>query len=222
MKKNVILDCSKLTLEQLNTFLENPQVYGDDVFCKVGLDLLFSDYILGKLKEMNYKIYVDLKYKNVSCSLETIIKTLINNNIDVINVHLSDGYELMTKVIKIAKEVYQEYQEEYQKYENDYSYSGVAYKHYLTKLLKKKPLFLGSIDNDLDVNKMPLIETIALAKLCQNEGYDGIVSNLINTQIIKQACGKDFITLSTNPQSKEEYTFVALSLNNPSRKKIIN
>lgn len=214
MRKNVILDCSKLTLDELKVFLEHSQVYGENISCRVSLDLLLGDYILGKLKELNYKILVDLERKAQNFSLDTIIKTLIDNHIDAINVHLNDGYELLTKVIKSAKEVFQEYQEEYQKYENDFSYSAEAYKHFLTELLKKRPLFLGIIDGDLDANKMPLIETISLAKLCQNEGYDGIICNLANMQVIKQACGEEFITISTHPQSEEEYTFVVPSLVN--------
>ncbi len=208
MGRNVILNCESLSLEEMESVLNNNCYSSNNIYYKINSNLLYNK-IIEKIKSLDSKVYFNLKKDNNS--LYDIMKILISNRVDVIEVDVFDGYDYLTKVISCFNKVYEDYNYEYQKYKDVCSYPAEAYKYYLAKIINHKPLLLGNLSNNLDLNSLPLIHVISLAKLCQNEGFNGVICNLSNIEIIKQTCGNDFVTISTNLECPSEYIMEKIS-----------
>ncbi|MDH5683726.1 MAG: orotidine 5'-phosphate decarboxylase, partial [candidate division WOR-3 bacterium] len=84
------------------------------------------------------------------------------------------------------------------------------------KRLKKRPLILGvTVLTSLDEKSLALVSgykkplpvtgrVVALAKLAQKAGLDGVVASAREVPEIKKACGKDFITVCPGIRLPEE------------------
>ena len=93
MSKTIIaLDFS--TEEETIKFLKNFKM---PIYVKVGMELFYrcGFNIIADIKNMNHKIFLDLKLHDIPNTVKNGIKNLALLDVDMINVHCAGGTEMM-------------------------------------------------------------------------------------------------------------------------------
>ena len=228
MGKNVIIACDFSSEKQLTEFLDKMEGADPNFYCKVGMELFDTGAVKGfkpieMIKNRGHKVFLDLKLKDIPNTVSSTIKVLADAGVDMINVHADGGLKMMKEAVDALNEVYEGYEKEYEKVENDHSYCAEALKDSIQKKIDSKPILLGvtvltsmseeELNNEINVNKTPRQQVVALAKLCKEAGFDGVVCSPEEIIAVKEACGKDFITVTPGirfaDSKKDDQTRVA-------------
>ncbi len=152
------------------------QLSGEVTFCKVGLQL-FTRYGLSLLRKINqkgFRIFLDLKFHDIPNTIASAIKSLVDVEIDLLNMHALCGMEGM----KRAKE-------------------ALSIQHPQAKLIAVT--VLTSL-NTHSVKEMGVGMTASewVLKLCDiayQSGLDGVVCSAQETSSIKFMNGHHFLTI---------------------------
>lgn len=152
-------------------------------YYKVGLEsfVSFGPKLIDLLKSENKKIFLDLKFHDISNTVASVAVASLNFGVDILNLHVQGGTGMMkTTVDKISE-------------------------HCISKNINK-PIIIGvtlltSLDNNyLKESKINFENTmdyvLHLATLAKQSGLDGVVSSAQETEIIKEKLGKEFITVT--------------------------
>ncbi|RCW70773.1 orotidine-5'-phosphate decarboxylase [Saliterribacillus persicus] len=179
MKQPFYLALDFKTLEEVQQFIKRNDFHGIPV--KVGMELFYREgpKIIEWLRKNDHPIFLDLKLHDIPTTVRKAMANLSSLDIDVVNVHASGGQEM----IKAAKE-------------------GLL----SNTSLKKKPKLIGvtvltSMDesclhDELNIQESVSEAVVRLAKLTKYSGADGVVCSAYEAQMIKEACGKDFLTIT--------------------------
>jgi orotidine-5'-phosphate decarboxylase len=128
------------------------------------------------LKDMGKQIFLDLKLHDIPNTAAQALKSCMRHGADIVNIHTQGGTEMMRACRKAVDE-----------------YEGV------------KPLLIGVTiltsldDNHLQaygINESAKDYVIKLAGLAQDAGLDGVVSSAQEAALIKEECGKYFLTIT--------------------------
>lgn len=156
---------------------------GDDVnFYKVGMEVFYSvgGQIIEWLKSENKKVFLDLKLcdipNTVSEGLISLVKKYKLTSEDFLNVHANGGFKMM----KISADRLHE------EFENAPKLIAVTILTSIDQAEWKELGHASTIKEDV----------IRLAKLTQNAGLDGVVASPREAEIIRDACGKDFLIVT--------------------------
>lgn len=212
MGKNVIIACDFNSKEKLEGFLDQMEGADPNFYCKVGMELFYSGALKGFrpikiIKDRRHKVFLDLKLKDIPNTVSSTVKVLAEAGVDMINVHADGGFKMMKQVVDSVNEIYSKYEREYEGLANNYSYAAEALKCILEKnLASPRPILLGvtvltsmseeELRNEIGVNRTPMEQVVALAKLCKEAGFDGVVCSPEEIMAVKEACGQDFITVT--------------------------
>ncbi len=164
------------------------QCEGYPLFFKIGKQLFTSigPEIVRKIKSMGHKVFLDLKYHDIPNTVAMATIEAAKLGVDIVNLHISGGREMIeTTVSKVE----------------DFCLQNNI----------KKPEILGvtiltSLDNKAleEVGyKDPASEMVVrLAKLGKDCGLDGVVCSPLEIELVKNACGKEFKTLTPGIRPK--------------------
>jgi len=147
---------------------------------KVGLELINSAGfdIFDKLSKLdNPNIFYDCKYHDIPNTVAGAARAAGRRGLWMFNIHASGGSAMLKAAVKGAEE------------------GATAGGH-------KKPLVIAvtvltSIDqstltDEIGVDRTVEAQVIALAKLAQDAGCDGVVASAHEIEAIRKACGPDF------------------------------
>lgn len=217
MGKNVIIACDFSSEKELKDFLDKMESADPNFYCKVGMELFDSGALKGfnpvkMIKERGHKVFLDLKLKDIPNTVSQTAKVLVESGADMINVHADGGYKMMKGVVDSINEIYKEYETKLEKFTKTKfdSPRDVTNANWVIESLKNKiknkPILLGvtvltsmseeELNNEIGVNKTPKQQVVHLAKLCKEAGFDGVVCSPQEIMAVKDACGKDFITVT--------------------------
>ena len=124
----------------------------------------------------NARVFLDLKYHDIPNTVEQAVEAAVATGAWMINVHASGGSAMMQAAARAARES-------------------------SAKLGRPAPLMIGvtvltSMDHEalraVGVERPVLDQVIALARLTQRAGLQGVVASAQETAAIRQACGPDF------------------------------
>jgi len=170
----LILALDVENLEQAKPFVEEiPELD----FYKVGLQLFLKEGlgIIEYLKQKDKKVFLDLKFHDIPNTVGEAVKQVINSGIDVLNIHISGGSEMIKKAVETAKSQ-----------NTDTKIIGVTV---LTSLDKNNL-------TDIGINLSPEEMVIKLAKLGYQNGLDGVVCSPLEAGKIKQNTSEKFLTFT--------------------------
>ncbi len=212
MEKNVIVACDFNEKKELVEFLDKMEKADPNFYCKVGMELFYSGALKGfypvdMIKDRGHKVFLDLKLKDIPNTVRNTVKVLAKSGVDMINVHADGGFQMMKQVVDSVNELYSDYAKEYECLANNHSYPAEALKDILQKNLQRpRPILLGvtvltsmseeELKKEIGVNRTPMEQVVALAKLCKKAGLDGVVCSPEEVMAVKEACGDDFITVT--------------------------
>lgn len=150
-------------------------------YYKVGLELFLNTRgsILDYLKQKEKHIFLDLKFHDIPNTTAQACAWAATLGVDMFNVHASGGAEMMRTCMDKVQDVCAKTGAPLPKL------IGVTI---LTSFNEEGIAQVGYKNNIADT-------ALNLAKLCQISGLNGVVCSPHEVQIIKEACGKDFMTV---------------------------
>lgn len=167
------------TKQDVEEFLKK---FGDEkLYVKVGMELFYGEGIemVKMIKAMGHKIFLDLKLHDIPNTVKSAMRQLAKLDVDIVNVHASGGIEMMKAAIQGLEE---------------------------GKQGGKRPLCIAvtcltSLDQDVLDNQLlihePLNEVVLKwAQNAQAAGLDGVVCSPLESKLIHDNLGMDFLTVT--------------------------
>ena len=167
------------TKAEVEEFLD--QFKDEQLYVKVGMELFYGEGIemIKAIKSRGHKIFLDLKLHDIPNTVKSAMKQLAKLDVDMINVHASGSVAMMKAAIEGLQEG---------------TTNG------------KRPLCIAvtcltSLDQEVLDNELLIHESLAdvVLKWAQNAkeaGLDGVVCSPLESPIIHENIGNDFITVT--------------------------
>lgn len=175
--KDVIIACDFSSAEETLAFLDKFQ--DEKPFVKIGMELYYAagPEIVREIKKRGHKIFLDLKLHDIPNTVKKTMKVLSNLDVDMTNVHAAGTVEMMRAALE-----------------------G------LTREDGTRPLLIAvtqlTSTSEEAMQKQLLIsaginDTIAhYAANAREAGLDGVVCSPLESSLVKEACGADFMTVT--------------------------
>ena len=177
MNREVIIACDFSSAAELYAFLDR---FGEErPFVKIGMELFYAEgpAIVREIKRRGHKIFLDLKLHDIPNTVKRAMAILSGLNVDIINLHAAGTIEMMRAALE-----------------------G------LTRPDGSRPLLIAvtqltstseqRMREELLIDR-PINEVIVhYAENAKAAGLDGVVCSPLEAGMVKEACGKDFLTVT--------------------------
>lgn len=153
-----------------------------DVF-KIGLELFTAEgpSVISKIKELGCKVFLDLKFHDIPNTVAGAVRNATRAGADFIDVHAAGGADMMMAAREAA--------------DDEAKRCGLRSRPKLLAITVLTSLDANAL-RQLGMNFQPsdLVKNWAiLAKDC---GMDGVVNSLQEVAIVRQVCGKNFLSIT--------------------------
>lgn len=103
MAKDVIIALDFDSKEKAFEFLD---CFQEEVFVKVGMELFYKEgpEIVRELKKRGHKIFLDLKLHDIPNTVKKAMRSLMDLQVDMVNVHIAGGSEMIQGVRNVLEE----------------------------------------------------------------------------------------------------------------------
>ena len=176
-KRDVIIACDFSSKEQTLNFLD--KFTGRKPFVKIGMELFYAEgpEIVRTIKERGHRIFLDLKLHDIPNTVKKAMSVLRNLDVDMTNVHAAGTVDMMKAAIEgLTRE--------------DGTRPVLIAVTQLTSTSEErmqKELLIGASINDTIVK---------YAENAKAAGLDGVVCSPLEAAMVKEACGKEFMTVT--------------------------
>ena len=173
---DVIIACDFSSKEETLKFLD--QFKEEKPFVKIGMELFYAEggEIVKEIKKRGHKIFLDLKLCDIPNTVYKAMKNIASLGVDMTNVHAFGSIEMMKAAKKAINEVNPE-----------------------TKLIAVTVLTSSDqnvLDNELMIDGNINDVILKYASNTKEAGLDGVVCSPLESKIIKEKCGEDFLTVT--------------------------
>lgn len=198
--KDVIIACDFASAEQTMTFLDKFEGEERKPFLKIGMELYYAEgnAIVKEIKRRGYKIFLDLKLHDIPNTVRKAMKVLSALDVDMVNVHAAGTVEMM----RAAKEG-------------------------LTREDGSRPLLIAvtqltstseqTMQEELLINATIGDTIIKYAQNAKLAGLDGVVCSPLESSIVKEACGGEFMTITPGIRFAESAADDQVRITSPAR-----
>lgn len=176
-KRDVIIACDFSSKEQTLNFLD--KFTGRKPFVKIGMELFYAEgpEIVRTIKERGHRIFLDLKLHDIPNTVKKAMSVLRNLDVDMTNVHAAGTVDMMKAAIEgLTRE--------------DGTRPLLIAVTQLTSTSEERmqrELLIGASINDTIVK---------YAENAKAAGLDGVVCSPLEAAMVKEACGKEFMTVT--------------------------
>ncbi len=177
MGKDVIIACDFSSKAKVLEFLD--KFTEEKPYVKIGMDLFYGEgpEIVREIKKRGHKIFLDLKLHDIPNTVMKAMSVLSALDVDMTNVHAAGTSKMMADAVK-----------------------G------LTRADGSRPLLIAvtqltstseeTMKKDLLIDA-PIGDVVKhYAKVSAESGLDGVVCSPLEAGIVKETCGKQFITVT--------------------------
>ena len=177
MGKDVIIACDFASADDTFKFLD--QFTEEKPFVKIGMELFYAEgpSIVREIKRRGHKIFLDLKLHDIPNTVKKSMAVLSKLDVDMTNLHAAGTIDMMKAALEgLTRE--------------DGTRPILIAVTQLTSTSEErmqKELLINASIND------------TIVKYAQNAkvaGLDGVVCSPLEAGMVKQACSKDFITVT--------------------------
>lgn len=178
-QKQIFLALDDLSKDEILKLVDELK---DDVMFKINDSFTkYGPELISEIHKKGGEVFLDLKFHDIPNTVANYSKVCAEKNVFMFNVHCLGGFEMM----KAAKDSLDKYCAEHK---------------------KRKPLLIGvtiltsmneeTLKDELNITTN-LNETVKnLALLAKKAGLDGVVCSPKEVEIVKKACGKNFLTVT--------------------------
>ncbi len=177
MGRDVIIACDFASGEETLAFLD--RFTGKKPFVKIGMELFYAEgpQIVRQIKARGHKIFLDLKLHDIPNTVKKAMAVLSRLDVDMVNLHAAGTKAMMEAALE-----------------------G------LTRPDGTRPLLIAvtqltstdeqRMKDELLINAS-LPETVMhYAENAKSAGLDGVVCSPLEAAIVKERCGKEFVTVT--------------------------
>ncbi|MDP4132460.1 MAG: orotidine-5'-phosphate decarboxylase [Bacillota bacterium] len=177
MGKDVIIACDFNSKNEVLNFLD--KFTEEKPFVKIGMELFYSEGpdIVKEIKKRGHKIFLDLKLCDIPNTVKKSMKVLTELNVDMLNLHAFGTIAMMEAAIE-----------------------GITHEDGTRPILIAVTLLTSTSEErmkrDLLINEMLPDVVLHYANNAKIAGLDGVVCSPLEAGLVKERCGKDFITVT--------------------------
>ena len=177
MKRDVIIALDFKDAETALAFLD--KFTDEKPFVKIGMELFYAagPSIVKEIKARGHKVFLDLKLHDIPNTVKGGMRSLSGLGADIVNVHAAGTIDMMKAALEgVVRE--------------DGTRPLVIAVTQLTSTSEErmqKELLIGASINDTIIH---------YAKNTKEAGLDGIVCSPLEAGMVKEAVGKDFLTVT--------------------------
>lgn len=177
MTRDVIIACDFASAEATYAFLDKFE--NEKPFVKIGMELFYAEgpAIVREIKRRGHRIFLDLKLHDIPNTVKKSMSVLSHLDVDMCNLHAAGTIEMMKAALE-----------------------G------LTREDGTRPLLIAvtqlTSTSEERMHKDLLIEgnindvVVHYARNAKIAGLDGVVCSPLEAGIVKEACGKEFMTVT--------------------------
>lgn len=177
MGKDVIIACdfssAKDTFDFLDKFTE------EKPFVKIGMELYYAEgpSIVKEIKKRGHKIFLDLKLHDIPNTVKKAMSVLSSLDVDMTNLHAAGTVDMMKAAVEgLTKE--------------DGTRPILIAVTQLTSTSEER------MQKELLINASINDTIVMYAENAKKAGLDGVVCSPLEAGMVKDACGKTFITVT--------------------------
>lgn len=175
--RDVIIACDFDSREKTMTFLEKFE--GKKPFVKIGMELFYAEgrSLVEQIKNRGHKIFLDLKLHDIPTTVKKAMAVLSAMDVDIVNLHAAGTAAMMSAALE-----------------------G------LTRPDGSRPLLIAvtqltSTSQEIMTNELYIDRDIndvvaGYAENAKNAGLDGVVCSPLEAGLVKERCGKEFLTVT--------------------------
>ncbi len=177
MKRDVIIALDFKDGETALNFLDKFQE--EKPFVKVGMELFFAEgpSIVKEIKRRGHKIFLDLKLHDIPNTVKGGMRSLTNLGADILNVHAAGTIEMMKAALEGTQRP-----------------DGTA--PMLIAVTQLTSTSEERMQKDLLINATINDTILHYAKNAKEAGLAGVVCSPLEAGMVKEALGKDFVTVT--------------------------
>jgi len=155
---------------------------GSECWLKVGMELYAytGPAMIRELKEMGFPIFLDLKLHDIPTTVERAIRGYVQCGVDMINVHCSGGYDMMARAVEAVREAGSKL----------VSIPRVIGVTVLTSMSETQ------FREEMGVQRNLREHVVALAKLAEKAGLDGVVASALEAGEIRRSTEAGFLIVT--------------------------
>ena len=176
MNRDVIIACDFASAADTMAFLE--KFREEKPFVKIGMELFYAEgpQIVRQIKARGHKIFLDLKLHDIPNTVKKAMHSLSALDVDIVNLHAAGTIEMM----KAARE----------------GFAGCGHVPLIIAVTQLTSTSEERMQKELLISA-GINETIVhYAKNAKEAGLDGVVCSPLEAGMVKEACGKEFVTVT--------------------------
>ena len=175
--RDVIIACDFDSREKTISFLDKFE--GKKPFVKIGMELFYAEgrSLVEEIKKRGHKIFLDLKLHDIPTTVKKAMAVLRDMDVDIVNLHAAGTSAMMSAALE-----------------------G------LTRPDGTRPLLIAvtqltSTSQEVMTNELLIPNNIndvvaSYAMNAKNAGLDGVVCSPLEAGLVKEKCGKEFLTVT--------------------------
>lgn len=177
MGKDVIVALDFPTAADTLAFLD--KFTGRKPYVKIGMELFYAEgpEIVREIKNRGHKIFLDLKLHDIPNTVEKAMKSLSKLSIDMVNVHAAGTLEMMEAAKRGLK-------------------GGSEEGPLLIAVTQLTSTSQERMNDELLIDGKLEDVVIKYAQNAKEAGLDGVVCSPLESGMIHDACGHDFVTVT--------------------------
>ena len=184
MNKDVIIACDFAGKEETLAFLDR---FGEEKpYVKIGMELYYAcgPDIVREIKRRGHKIFLDLKLHDIPNTVKKAMRVLSALDIDMCTVHAAGTIEMMRAALE-----------------------GLVRPDGTRPLLIAVTQLTSTSEERMQKDLLigaSIQDTIAhYARNAKAAGLDGVVCSPLEASLVKEACGRDFLTVTPGIRFKD-------------------
>ncbi|MTV22809.1 orotidine-5'-phosphate decarboxylase [Staphylococcus delphini] len=175
MRQDPIIALDFATEAEVMSFLAQ---FDETLFVKIGMELFYQTgpALIDQIKALGHDIFLDLKLHDIPNTVGKAMEGLAKLNVELVNVHAAGGTVMMERAVEGLR-----------RHNKDIKIIAV------TQLTSTSEQQLHE-----EQNIQTSMETAVLnyARLAQQAGLDGVVCSPLETTMIREHCGDDFLKVT--------------------------
>ena len=177
MGKDVIIACDFASADETFRFLDN---FSDEKpFVKIGMELYYAEgpAIVKEIKRRGHKIFLDLKLHDIPNTVKKSMAVLSKLDVDMTNLHAAGTIDMMKAALEgLTRE--------------DGTRPILIAVTQLTSTSEQR------MQDELLINASINDTIVKYAQNAKEAGLDGVVCSPLEAGMVKDACSRDFITVT--------------------------
>lgn len=177
MGKDVIIACDFASADETFKFLDN--FTDEKPFVKIGMELYYAEgpAIVKEIKRRGHKIFLDLKLHDIPNTVKKSMTVLSKLDVDMTNLHAAGTIDMMKAALEgLTRE--------------DGTRPILIAVTQLTSTSEQR------MQDELLINASINDTIVKYAQNAKEAGLDGVVCSPLEAGMVKDACSRDFVTVT--------------------------